>query len=43
MVEIEQEEERSLVGDELISSLVEPRPSIGTTYGGIEEVLGGSA
>ncbi|KAF2161833.1 hypothetical protein M409DRAFT_27889 [Zasmidium cellare ATCC 36951] len=40
VVELEQEEERSLVGDELMS-LVEPRPSLGLAYGGIEEVLGG--
>ena len=41
-MEIEQEEERILVGDELMS-LVEPRPSLGAAYGGIEEVLGGEA
>lgn len=41
MVEIEQDDERSLVGEEVLA-LVEPRPSI-MTYGGIEEVLDGRA
>ncbi|CAK4032348.1 Hypothetical predicted protein [Lecanosticta acicola] len=42
MVEVEQEEERTLVNDFLIS-LVEPRPSIGPACGSIEAVLDGSA
>lgn len=40
MVELEQEEERSMMGDEVLS-LVEPRPRSGAAYGGIEEVLCG--
>jgi hypothetical protein len=40
MVEVEQEEERSAFADELVS-LVEPRPYVGTSLGGIQEVLEG--
>lgn len=40
MVEAEQEEERRCVDGQLIG-LVEPRPQIGATLGGIEEVLDG--
>ena len=40
MVEVEQEEERSAFGDELVA-LVEPRPYVGTSLGGIQEVLEG--
>jgi hypothetical protein len=42
MMEIELDVERTLVGDRILS-IVEPRPSVGTAYGGIEEVLGGRA
>jgi hypothetical protein len=40
MVEMEQEDERQSVSDELVS-LVEPRPRVGCSLGGIEEVLEG--
>lgn len=39
-VQLEQEEERSLVRDDLMA-LIEPRPSTGNACGGIEEVLSG--
>jgi hypothetical protein len=40
-MEIEQDEERSLLSEELIFSLIEPRPRFGPALGGIEEVLSG--
>lgn len=40
MVEIEQEEERERFAGSL-TSLVEPRPRVGASLGGIEEVLEG--
>lgn len=40
MVEVEQEEERMCFDDELIK-LIEPRPRMGPSLGGIEEVLEG--
>ena len=40
MVEAEQEEERQGFRPEL-TTLVEPRPYVGTSFGGIEEVLEG--
>lgn len=40
MVEIEQEEERTCIADELVG-LVEPRPEVGIALGGIEEVFEG--
>jgi hypothetical protein len=40
MVEVEQEEERSAFADELVA-LVEPRPCVGPSLGGIQEVLEG--
>ena len=40
MVEVEQEEERNIFADELVS-LVEPRPHVGSSLGGIQEVLEG--
>lgn len=42
MVEVEQEEERTMVRDSLIS-LVEPRPEGGLACGSIEEILDGRA
>lgn len=41
-LEVEQEEERTLVSQSLMS-LVEPRPNVGPACGGIEEILGGRA
>lgn len=40
MVEVEQEDERRSCSDELVG-LVEPRPYVGPSLGGIEEVLEG--
>ena len=40
MVEVEQEEERQAFTPEL-TKLVEPRPYVGPSLGGIEEVLEG--
>jgi len=39
MMEVEQEEERSFNG--ALVGLIEPRPYVGPTLGGIEEVLDG--
>jgi len=40
MAEVEQEEERRAFAEGLVG-LVEPRPRVGTSLGGIEEVLEG--
>lgn len=40
-MELEQEDERNLVGAGVIENIVEPRPSLGMVYGGIEEILEG--
>lgn len=40
MVQVEQEEERDSYSGELVA-LVEPRPQVGPSLGGIQEVLEG--
>ena len=40
MMEVEQQEERSSVSHDLVA-LVEPRPQVGVSLGGIEEILEG--
>ena len=40
MMEVEQQEERNSVARELVT-LIEPRPEVGPSLGGIEEIMEG--
>ena len=40
MAEVEQQEERNMFGNQLVA-LIEPRPEVGASLGGIQEVLEG--
>ncbi|EME87495.1 uncharacterized protein MYCFIDRAFT_209521 [Pseudocercospora fijiensis CIRAD86] len=42
VMQLEQGDERNLVGADVISEIVEPRPTSPVVYGGIEEILMGS-